>query len=108
MVYSCYCTCKGVVSVTSGCGVGISGCGFGFIPSPPPQVPVEVYAMYCHKKVEKMTQMGAKKGLKKPTLEEVIRAKVGVHRGVEPWVEPGGLVYTERCRGWSQGERGGC
>ena len=62
---------------------------------PPPQVPVEVYALYCHKKVEKMTQMGAKKGLKKPTLEEVIRAKVGIHRGVEPGWGQG--------VGWSQG-----
>ena len=49
----------------------VSGCGF-----PPPQVPVEVYAQYCHKKVEKMTQMGAKKGLKRPTLVEIIHAKV--------------------------------
>lgn len=41
------------------------------------QVPVEVFAQYCHKKVEKMAQSGAKKGLKKPTLEEVVHAKVG-------------------------------
>ena len=40
------------------------------------QVPVEVYAQYCHKRVEKMTQSGAKKGLKKPTLEEIKHAKV--------------------------------
>ena len=40
------------------------------------QVPVEVYARYCHKKVEKMTMSGAKKGLKKPTIEEVMQAKV--------------------------------
>ena len=40
------------------------------------QVPVEVFAQYCHKKVEKMAQSGAKKGLKKPTLEEVMHAKV--------------------------------
>lgn len=38
-------------------------------------VPVEVYAQYCHKRVEKMTQSGAKKGLKKPTLEEIKHAK---------------------------------
>ena len=42
------------------------------------QVPVEVYAQYCHKKVEKMAQSGAKKGLKKPTIEEVMHAKVCV------------------------------
>ena len=40
------------------------------------QVPVEVYARYCHKKVEKMTMTGAKKGVKKPTLEEIVQAKV--------------------------------
>ena len=38
---------------------------------------MEVYAQYCHKKVEKMTQMGAKKGLKRPTVEEIIHSKVG-------------------------------
>ena len=37
---------------------------------------MEVYAHYCHKRVEKMVQSGAKKGLKKPSLEEVIHAKV--------------------------------
>ena len=37
---------------------------------------MEVYARYCHKKVEKMTMMGAKKGLKKPTVEEIVQAKV--------------------------------
>lgn len=37
---------------------------------------MEVYARYCHKKVEKMTMTGAKKGLKKPTIEEIVQAKV--------------------------------
>lgn len=37
---------------------------------------MEVYAQYCHKKVEKMAQSGAKKGLKKPNIEEVVHAKV--------------------------------
>lgn len=37
--------------------------------------PVEVYAQYCHKRVEKMVQSGAKRGLKKPSLEEVIHAR---------------------------------
>ncbi len=58
------------------------------LPSPPPpplplppipfplQVPIEVYAQYCHKRVEKMTQTGAKKGVKKPSIEEVMHAKV--------------------------------
>ena len=45
-------------------------------PQPSSQVPVEVYAQYCHKRVEKMTQTGAKKGVKKPTIEEVNHAKV--------------------------------
>jgi len=40
------------------------------------QVPVHVYAQYCHKRVEKMTMMGAKKGLKKPSLDEIQHAKV--------------------------------
>ena len=37
---------------------------------------MELYARYCHKKVEKMTMTGAKKGLKKPTIEEILQAKV--------------------------------
>ena len=40
------------------------------------QVPVDTYAQYCHKKIEKMAQWGAKKGLKKPTMEEIQYAKV--------------------------------
>lgn len=42
-----------------------------------------MFAQYCHKKVEKMAQSGAKKGLKKPNIEEVVHAKVGAwtHRG---------------------------
>ena len=52
------------------------------------QVQVHVYAEYCHKRVEKMTMMGAKKGLKKPSLDEIQHAKVSIilyrcshHRG---------------------------
>lgn len=37
---------------------------------------MEVYAQYCHKKVEKMAMTGAKKGIKKPTIEEIVQAKV--------------------------------
>ena len=40
------------------------------------KVPVETFATYCHKRVEKMTQWGPKKGLKKPTIEEIKDAKV--------------------------------
>ena len=35
-----------------------------------------MYAQYCHRKIEKMAQSGAKKGLKKPNIEEVVHAKV--------------------------------
>ena len=37
---------------------------------------METYATYCHKRIEKMTQSGPKKGLKKPTVEEIKHAKV--------------------------------
>ena len=40
------------------------------------QVPVHKFAQYCHKRVERMAVTGGKKGVKKPTLEEVIVAKV--------------------------------
>jgi hypothetical protein len=39
------------------------------------KVPVDVYAQYCHRRIEKMVQWGAKKGLKKPTIEEIQYAK---------------------------------
>jgi len=42
----------------------------------PLKVPVEAYAQYCHKRVEKMAQSGAKKGVKKPSVEEIVHAKV--------------------------------
>ena len=40
------------------------------------QVPMELYAQYCHKHVEKKAQTGTKKGVKKPTIEEIAHAKV--------------------------------
>ena len=40
---------------------------------------MEVFAQYCHKRVEKMAQSGAKKGVKKPTVEEIIHAKVTLY-----------------------------
>ena len=42
---------------------------------------MEVYARYCHKKVEKMTMTGAKKGIKKPTIDEIVQAKVRLPAG---------------------------
>eukprot|EP00118_Oscarella_pearsei_P012444 m.91897 g.91897 ORF g.91897 m.91897 type:complete len:718 (+) comp36709_c0_seq23:192-2345(+) len=38
-------------------------------------VPVSVHANHCYKRLERMVQAGAKKGLKKPTAEEVEQAK---------------------------------
>jgi hypothetical protein len=38
-------------------------------------VPVHKFAQYCHKRVERMAITGGKKGIKKPTLEEVVLAK---------------------------------
>ena len=42
------------------------------------QIQVHVYAEHCHKRVEKMTMMGAKKGLKKLSLDEIQHAKVSI------------------------------
>ncbi|XP_019848832.1 PREDICTED: rho GTPase-activating protein 39-like isoform X2 [Amphimedon queenslandica] len=39
------------------------------------KVPVVTFAQYCHKRIEKMAQWGAKKGLKKPSMEEIQYAK---------------------------------
>ena len=40
---------------------------------------MEVYAQYCHKRIEKMAQSGAKKGVKKPSIEEIMHAKVCIN-----------------------------
>ena len=40
------------------------------------QVPVSKYAAHCYKSLERISQTGAKKGLKKPTLQEIEQAKV--------------------------------
>jgi hypothetical protein len=38
-------------------------------------VPVSVHANYCYKRLERMRDTGAKRGLKKPTAEEIERAR---------------------------------
>ena len=40
---------------------------------------MHIFAQYCHRRVERMALTGGRKGIKKPTVEEVIAAKVGVH-----------------------------
>lgn len=40
------------------------------------EVPVSIYAKVCQKRLEKILQTGPKKGLKKPTLEEIELSKV--------------------------------
>ncbi len=58
------------------------------------QVPVEVFAQYCHKRVEKMAQSGAKKGVKKPAVEEIIHAKVMLKCRLRVW-GASCLVFTD-------------
>jgi hypothetical protein len=41
-----------------------------------PEVPISIYAKVCQKRVEKILQTGPKKGLKKPTFEEIELSKV--------------------------------
>lgn len=40
------------------------------------EVPISIYAKICQKRLEKILQTGPKKGLKKPTLEEIELSKV--------------------------------
>ncbi len=40
------------------------------------EVPISVYAKVCQKRLEKILQTGPKKGLKKPTFEEIELSKV--------------------------------
>ena len=40
------------------------------------EVPISIYAKVCQKRLEKILQTGPKRGLKKPTLEEIELSKV--------------------------------
>ena len=42
----------------------------------PPEVPISIYAKVCQKRLEKILQTGPKKGLRKPTYEEIELSKV--------------------------------
>ena len=44
-----------------------------------PEVPISIYAKVCQKRLEKILQTGPKKGLKKPTFEEIELSKVNNH-----------------------------
>ena len=41
-----------------------------------PEVPISIYAKVCQKRLEKILQTGPKKGLRKPTYEEIELSKV--------------------------------
>ena len=41
------------------------------------QVPVSHFAAHCRRRLERISQTGAKKGLRKPTIDEVEMAQVG-------------------------------
>jgi hypothetical protein len=40
------------------------------------EVPISIYAKVCQKRLEKILQTGPKKGLRKPTYEEIELSKV--------------------------------
>lgn len=40
------------------------------------KVPVSHFAAHCQRRLERISQTGAKKGLRKPTMEEIEQAKV--------------------------------
>jgi len=44
------------------------------------EVPISIYATVCQKRLEKILQTGPKKGLKKPTFEEIELSKVQKNR----------------------------
>ncbi|CAF3673591.1 unnamed protein product [Adineta steineri] len=44
-----------------------------------PEVPISIYAKVCQKRLEKILQTGPKKGLKKPTFEEIELSKHTIH-----------------------------
>jgi len=43
------------------------------------EVPISIYAKVCQKRLEKILQTGPKKGLKKPTFEEIELSKHTIH-----------------------------
>ena len=40
------------------------------------QVPVSHFAAHCQRRLDRISQTGAKRGLRKPTLDEIEQAKV--------------------------------
>lgn len=40
------------------------------------QVPVHHFAEHCHRRLDRTMQSGAKRGVRKPTIEEIEQAKV--------------------------------
>ena len=48
-----------------------------------PEVTVSIYAQVCQKRLEKILQTGPKRGLKKPTCDEIELSKVNSPDGFE-------------------------
>ena len=41
------------------------------------QVPIHHFAEHCHRRLDRTMQSGAKRGVRKPTIDEIEQAKVG-------------------------------
>jgi len=73
-----------------------------------PEVPISIYAKVCQKRLEKILQTGPKKGLRKPTYEEIELSKHTIHfpsmfgATLEEVMAMQRTRYPERCLPWIQ------
>nr|DBA27699.1 TPA: hypothetical protein GDO54_008166 [Pyxicephalus adspersus] len=71
-------------------------------------LPISTYAKYCYRKLQKVAITGGKKGLRKPTLEEIEQARDAIltpslfGSSLEEIMERQKSVYPERCLPWVQ------
>ncbi|KAM5134993.1 rho GTPase-activating protein 39-like isoform 2-T2 [Mantella aurantiaca] len=71
-------------------------------------LPISTYAKYCYRKLQKVAITGGKKGLRKPTLEEIEQARVAIltpslfGSSLEEIMERQKSVYPERRLPWVQ------
>jgi hypothetical protein len=72
------------------------------------EVPISIYAKVCQKRLEKILQTGPKKGLKKPTFEEIELSKHTIHfpsmfgATLEEVMAMQRTRFPERCLPWIQ------
>lgn len=60
------------------------------------QVPISHFADHCHRRLERAQATGAKRGVRKPTMDEIEQAKVSL--------EASKFIYTQSMVWWALGK----